>query len=222
VIGKPPAWCVAAALVAALPWRAPAQSGGDPGIPVVRRASQAYQSLSSFQATFHQHFEDKAVDQPDSKGILYQQGTNLFAMRFTDPPKDAIVADGTRLWVYTPSETPGQVLQYPLQNHPTYGTNLLGTFLDNAAERYRITYLRSEMIDGHMTDVVIMEPLETDLPFRRATIWFDRDNHMPRKLDIEESHDRNRILQLSQLQLNRPIDPSMFRCKTPLGTRIVN
>jgi chaperone LolA len=216
------AWSIGAALVAGLPANALAQSGGDAGVPVVRRASQAYQSLSSFQANFHQHFEDKAVDQPDQKGVLYQQGTNLFAMRFTDPPKDAIVSDGSKLWVYTPSETPGQVLQYPLQNHPTYGSNLLAMFLDNATDRYRITYLRSEPIDSHMTDVVLMEPLESDLPFRRATIWFDRDNHMPRKLDIEEMHDRRRILQLSQLQLNRSIDPSLFRCKTPLGTRIVN
>ncbi|MGH7524563.1 MAG: LolA family protein [Gemmatimonadales bacterium] len=186
------------------------------------RATRAYAALSSFQAAFRQHFDDKMIDQPDSRGVLYQEGKNHFAMRFTDPPKDAIVADGTKLWVYTPSETPGQVMRYPLQNHPTYGTNLLGTFLDDAVDRYRITYLQSEEIDNHMTDAVVMEPISSDLPFRRATIWFDRENSLPRRLEIEESRDHKRTLQLSQLQINRSIPPATFSCMPPKGTRIID
>jgi outer membrane lipoprotein-sorting protein len=191
----------------------------DAGVPIVKRASLAYQALSSFQALFRQQFEDRMMTVPDSRGTLYQEGKNKFAMRFSDPPSDMIIADGTSLCVYTPSETPGQVTIYPQQNHPTYGSNLLGTFLDNAADRYRITYLKSELIDNHMTDAVIMEPLANDMPFRRATIWFDRENSMPRRLDIEEMREHRRILQLTQLDLNRPIAASIFVCKTPAGTK---
>jgi outer membrane lipoprotein carrier protein len=215
-------WLVAALAVGGVCPALHAQSGGDPGIPIVARGSRAYEALTSFQATFRQHFDDKMIDQPDSRGTLYQEGKNHFAMRFTDPPQDAIIADGSKLWVYTPSETPGQVMRYPLQNHPTYGTNLLGTFLDNAVERYRITYLRSEEIDSHMTDAVVMEPIANDMPFRRATIWFDRENSLPRRLEIEESRDHKRTLQLSQLQINRSIPPSTFVCKPPAGTRIID
>lgn len=214
-------WLVAgAALVGVFP-AAHGQSG-DPGVPVVARGSRAYEALSSFQAVFRQHFDDKMIDQPDSRGVLYQEGKNHFAMRFTDPPKDAIIADGTKLWVYTPSETPGQVMRYPLQNHPTYGTNLLGTFLDDAVDRYRITYVRSEEIDSHMTDAVVMEPIANDMPFRRATIWFDRENSLPRRLEIDESRDHKRTLQLSQLQINRSIPPGTFVCRPPDGTRIID
>lgn len=215
------AWMAAGAALAGICPAAPAQSG-DPGVPVVARGSRAYEALSSFQANFRQHFEDKMIDQPDSRGILYQEGKNHFAMRFTDPPKDAIIADGTKLWVYTPSETPGQVMRYPLQNHPTYGTNLLGTFLDDAVDRYRITYLRSEAIDSHMTDAVVMEPIANEMPFRRATIWFDRENSLPRRLEIEESRDHKRTLQLSQLQINRSIPPGTFVCKPPSGTKTID
>ncbi|MGH7593550.1 MAG: LolA family protein [Gemmatimonadales bacterium] len=198
-----------------------AQSG-DPGVPVVARASRAYEALSSFEAAFKQHFDDKMIDQPDSRGTLYQEGKNHFAMRFSDPPKDAIIADGTKLWVYTPSETPGQVMRYPLQNHPTYGTNLLGTFLDDAVDRYRITYLRSEQIDNHMTDAVVMKPIASDMPFRQATIWFDRENSLPRRLEIEESRDHKRTLVLTQLQINRSIPPGTFLCRPPAGTKIID
>lgn len=212
---------LAIALGALAAARMPAQSGGDPGIAVVERAARAYQALSSFEATFHQHFDDKMVQMVDGKGTLYQEGTNHFAMRFTDPPRDAIVSDGRYLWVYTPSETPGQVMRYQLQDHPTYGSNLLGTFLDDATDRYRITYVTSESIDGHMTDAVLMEPIGTDLPFRRATIWFDRETNMPRKLEIEESRDTKRILQLSQIRINPSIPPATFVCHPPSGTKVV-
>lgn len=202
----------------------PAQAGGsDKGIPVVQRASRAYQALSSFQAQFQQHFEDKNLDMPDSKGTLYQEGKTRFAMRFTDPPKDAIVVDGTRVWMYLPSSSPGKVLRYQQPNHPTYGTNLLGTFLDNAIDRYRITYVTSEVIDGHLTDAVTMEPIANDMPFRRATIWFDRELGLPRRLDIEESRDHKRVLYLSQLVQNRSIPADIFVCdKLPKGTKIID
>lgn len=195
----------------------------DKGVPVVRNASRAYQALSSFQAQFLQHFEDKNLDLTDSKGTLYQEGKSHFAMRWIDPPKDAIVVDGTKFWVYTPSSTPGQVLRFQQPNHPTYGTNLLGTFLDNAVDRYRITYVNSEVIDGHVTDAVIMEPIANDMPFRRATIWFDRELGLPRRLDIEESRGHNRLLSLTQLRVNSPIAADIFVCgKLPKGTKIID
>lgn len=211
-----------ALLLAAAATRAQAQTPRDPGVKVVERATEAYQALSSFQATFHQHFDDKMVPMVDGRGTIYQEGKNRFAMRFADPPKDAIVSDGVHLWVYTPSENPGEALRYRLQNHPTYGSNLLATLLDDATDRYRITYLRSEEIDSHMTDAVVMEPLGNDLPFRRATVWFDRENSMPRRLEIEESRETTRTLQLSQLELNPSIPPATFVCRPPSGTRIVD
>lgn len=204
--------------------RANAQAGGGVnGVQVVRNASRAYQTLSSFQAQFEQHFEDKYVDQADSKGILYQEGKTRFAMRWTDPPKDAVVADGAKLWLYLPSSSPGKVVRYQQQASPTYGSNLLGTFLDNAVDRYRITYLKTETIEGHITDAVIMEPLANDMPFRRATVWFDRELGMPRRLDIEELRDHHRLLNLTSLRLNGSIPADIFTCgKLPKGTTIVD
>lgn len=201
-----------------------AQVGGiDKGTPVVARASRAYQALTSFEADFQQHFEDRNLDMPDSRGTLYQEGKTHFAMRFSDPPKEAIVADGTKFWIYTPSTSPGRVLRYPQPSHPTYGTNLLGTFLDNAVERYRITYVKTEEIDGHVTDAVTMEPIANDMPFRRATVWFDRDLGLPRRLDIEETHDHRRVLNLTRLRLNNDIPADIFICgRLPKGTKIID
>jgi outer membrane lipoprotein carrier protein len=194
----------------------------DIGSQVVHAASNSYRSLTNFQAEFRQHFDDKMLPEPDGRGTLYQEGKNRFAMRFSDPAGDAIVSDGNRLWVYLPSTSPGKVLRFALPSHPTYATDLLGTFLDNAADRYRITYIRAEAIDGHMTDAVLMEPTSNDMPFRRATIWFDRESHLPRRLEIEESRDHKRILELHNLQINLSIPPSTFVCNPPKSVKVVD
>ncbi len=192
------------------------------GSVVVSRATRAYQALSSFQAQFVQHYDDKYGEPtPDAKGTLYQEGKTHFAMRFSDPPKDALVADGTYFWMYLPSTSPGKVLRFPQQNHPTYGTNLLGTFLDNAVDRYRITYVTFETIDGHITDEVIMEPIANDMPFIRATIWFDRELNLPRRLDIQENRDHHRVLNLTQLRPNESIPLAIFQFNPPAGVKIV-
>jgi outer membrane lipoprotein-sorting protein len=201
--------------------RLPAQA--DKGIGIVESASRKYEALSSFQAQFRQHWDDKVpLGAEESRGTIYQEGKNRLAMRWSDPPKEAIILDGTWLWLYLPSTSPGEVKRYPQQNHPTYGSNVVGSFLDNPVDRYRITYLKSERIDGNVTDAVLMEPLpNSGLQFRRATVWFDRELGLPRRLEIEESRDHSRVLELSSFQLNRSIPPSIFTFD-PKGLRIIS
>ncbi len=201
--------------------RVAAQTGGDPGIAIVRNASRVYQALTSFEADFRLHTEDARLGDSDGKGTLAQKGKDLFALRFTDPPHDAIVIDGTYMWVYTPSSDPGQVLRMAMPTDPVYSTNLLGYFLDNPIERYRITFLRTEELDHEVTDVVELEPTTKELPFRRATIWIARGDGLPRRIDTEEPDGIKRSLVLSTVRTNRVIPPSMFAFTKPAGVRVI-
>ena len=193
---------------------------GDRGVTVAKSASRAYQALSSFQTKFRQILDGKYIGVEESSGTLYQEGKNHLAMRWSDPPKEAIVLDGTYFWMYTPSTSPGQVLQYRQQNNPTYGANVIGTFLDNPEARYRITYVNSEMIDGHITDAVIMEPITKDPNFLRATVWLDRQSGMPRRMEVQENRDNKRILHFTALLLNPSIPPAMFKFD-PTGLKVI-
>ncbi len=78
--------------------------------------ARKYQALSSSsRRNSASTFEDSSGRPArTSKGILYQEGTNKFAMRWTDPPKEAIVVDGTHVWrsIRPELKRPGQVLQY--------------------------------------------------------------------------------------------------------------
>lgn len=190
---------------------------------LIGRASQVYRSLASLRADFVQLIDNPMIDSAESKGTLIQSGDARLSMRFTDPPGEAIVIDGKHVWVYTPSTVPGQVIRMKVPSGgPVYGYNLLAWLLDRPAERYRASYLRSERIDGRVTDAVELVPAVPDLPFTRAVVWLDREDALPRKLEIHENSGATRTLRLTRLRVNESVPKQTFSFKLPEGVRVVN
>ena len=210
-------------LLSVLPSFRPSVLPAQDPLGIVRRAGSVYRGLSSLQADFVQAVEDAGLgDTLKSAGRLYQQGNNGFAMRFTDPPEDAIVIDGRYVWVYTPSSTPGQVIRMPMETDPVYGVNLLARILDRPAERYRATWLRGDSVSGRAVDVVALVPRGANLNFSRAVLWLDRDDALPRRIELEESPGVRRILTLTHLRPDAAVPPEVFEFKTPKGVRVVD
>ena len=201
----------------------PSVAAGQDAQAIIGRTARVYRSLSSLKADFVQVIDNPMIDSAESKGTLTQAGSAKLAMRFSDPPGEAIVIDGKYVWVYTPSTVPGQVvrMQSP-SGGPVYGYNLLGWFLDRPAERYRPSYLRSERVGGRMTDVVELVPTVPDMPFTKALIWVDRDNALPRRLEIHEQSGATRTLTLSNIQVNQSLPQQTFTFKVPSGARVVD
>jgi outer membrane lipoprotein carrier protein len=189
---------------------------------IIGRAARVYRSLGSLKANFVQVIDNPMIDSAESKGTLVQSGQGRLAMRFTDPPGEAVVIDGEHVWVYTPSTVPGQVLRLEVPSGPVYGYNLLAWLLERPAERYRASYLRSERLDGRTTDVIQLVPAVSDLPFDRAVVWLDREDALPRRLEIHESSGATRTLRLSHLRVNQTVPNRTFSFKVPSGVRIVD
>lgn len=190
---------------------------------VVGRAALAYRSLSALRADFDQSIENQMIGNSDSKGVLLQSGPAKLSMRFTDPPGEAIVIDGRYVWVYTPSTTPGQVLRLPVPSGgPVYGYNLLAWLLDRPTERYTSTYVRADQLDHRPMDVVEMVPTVPDMPFSRATVWIDRSDGLPRRMEIEELSGQRRTLTLHNLRVNQPVAANAFNFVVPDGVRVVD
>src|SRR6266550_951056 len=81
-------------------------------LTVLDRATSSFDTVRTLAADFVQIVDNPMLGDPDTtRGRLFQQKPNYFAMRFSDPKNDRIVADGRRLWLYTPSTTPGQVIR---------------------------------------------------------------------------------------------------------------
>lgn len=189
---------------------------------IVGRAARAYAGLSSLSADFEQRIEDSLIGTFDSRGNLVQAGQNRLAMRFADPEGDAIVIDGRQIWVYTPSTAPGQVIRMPLPNGPAYGFNVLSWILDKPAERYRMRYLRADRVGNRGVDVVELIPITAELPFSRALVWLDREDHLPRRLEITERRGGTRTITLSRVRTNETLAARAFAFDVPRGVRIVD
>jgi len=189
---------------------------------IVRRAGAVYRGLGSLQADFTQIIEDPGIgDTLRSSGKLYQAGANSFAMRFSDPPEEAIVIDGKYVWLYTPSTTPGQVIRTRMETDPVYGANLLARILDRPSERYNTTWLRSDTVGGRRVDVVAIVPRAGSLSFSKAVLWLDAEA-LPRRIELSEAQGVRRILILSQLRPNAPIERGMFEFRVPKGVRVID
>jgi outer membrane lipoprotein carrier protein len=206
-------------LLAVAPTAARAQDAN----ALVGRSSRVYRSLSSLTADFVQIIDNPMIDSAESRGTLVQAGPDKLAMRFTDPPGEAVIIDGRSVWVYTPSTTPGQVIRMSVPSGgPVYGYNMLAWLLDRPAERYTASYLRADVVGGRSMDVVELVPAVPDLPFERAVLWLDRADGIPRRLEITEHSGATRTLTLSKLRVNKSVPDSTFRFEVPSGVRVVD
>lgn len=190
--------------------------------PLVSRAGRVYRGLSSLRADFQQTIEDRMIGTQRSSGELVQAGAANLAMRFRDPKGDAIILDGTSVWLYTPSTTPGQVIRMAIPSDPVYGPNVLARILDRPTERYAIRRLRRDQLDGRAVDVVEFIPNSADPLFRRAVIWLDTESALPRRLELDEMTGVYRTLTLSRIRTNTPTTRAEFTFVVPSGTRIVD
>ena len=191
--------------------------------PALDRASTAYQALSTLSAEFQQIVVNPLVGSPDTtRGTLYLSRPNHFAMRFTDPRGDRVVADGRFLWLYTPSTTPGQVVRSPIPADGTVGPNLIGQFVERPRERYTARYLRTDTLEDGLADVVALVPREPNLPYHGAMIWVSKADGLVRQLEITETSGQKRVVILKKLRVNAGIPPREFTFAPPAGVRVVD
>jgi outer membrane lipoprotein-sorting protein len=190
---------------------------------IIGRAAKVYRSLQSLRADFVQVIDNPMIDSAESRGTLVQAGPAKLAMRFSDPPGEAIVIDGKHVWVYTPSTVPDQVVRLEVPSGgPAYGYNLLAWFLDRPSERYKPSFLRTERHGGRTLDVIQLIPAVPDLPFTKAVVWIDREDALPRRLEIHEQSGATRTLALSRIRVNQAVSKETFRFKVPDNVRIVD
>ena len=71
-------------------------------------------------------------------------------------------------------------------------------------------------------DVVELVPAVPDLPFERAVMWLDREDALPRRLEITEQCGATRTLTLSKLRANQPVPDKTFKFEVPAGVRVVD
>jgi outer membrane lipoprotein carrier protein len=192
--------------------------------PILDRASATYQTITSLSAEFVQIITNPMVGTPDTtRGRLYQMRPSRFAMRFTAPKGDRIVADGRFLWLYTPSTTPGQVIRSRIPDYGTTGPNLIGQFVEHPRERYTAQYVRADSLpDAGPVDVIRLVPKGHEQPYSEAKIWVGREDGVVHRVDIVEGPGQERTVILRNIRVNAGVPGRELTFSPPAGVRVVD
>jgi len=206
-----------------LPTFQPSNLPSQDPLPILDRASASFDTVRTLQADFVQIIDNPMLGDPDTtRGKLVQRRPNYFAMRFTEPKNDRIVADGRRLWLYTPSTTPGQVIRTAIPGTGTTGPNLIGQFVERPRERYDARYVRVDSLPDGLADVIALKPHATDLAYSDATVWIARQDGLVRRIEIVETSGQRRTITLQHLAVNKPIPAREFRFSPKAGLQVVD
>ncbi len=187
---------------------------------ILNNAGETYRQLTTLRADFTQTIANPMMGTEVTRGVLFLSPPRKFSMRFSEPPGDRIVADGTWLWLHTPSTVPDQVIRQPIPEAGPATPNLFGQFVDRPLERYTATYVGVDSVMGHAVDKVRLVPRVAGIPFRQVVISLSADG-MLRKIALVENSGQRRTLVFDSLAPNVSIAEEELIFRVPRGTRIV-
>ena len=188
----------------------------------LRRAENAYRTLTSLRAEFRQVITNPMLGGPEtSTGTLFLLKPDRFAMRFAEPEGDRLVADGEWLWAYTPSTVPGQVIRQPVPRFGAATPNLFAQFVDRPLERYTATYVGRDTVAGDEVDMVRLVPNADNLGFRQATIGISTATGMLRRVNLIEDSGQRRRLELLRIESDAEVPAAEVTFTVPRGVRVV-
>ncbi len=189
-------------------------------LSLMEEAGARYSDLRGFCADFRQVLEVPLLsDTTRSRGSLCQEAPNLFAMRFSEPEGDLLVADGEAFWVYYPSTDPRQVLRFEMEARPG-GLDFHREFLESPESKYTMEYLGTEPVNGVSSHVVSLVPTGP-AGFEGARIWLDPERSLIVQARIEMENGSVRTVSLSEIVLNPPPDPARYRFVPPEGAQVI-
>lgn len=188
---------------------------------IMEAAAARFDAIGTLCADFEQTLDVPLLRQSKTgRGHMCQRGGNLFSMRFTEPAGDLVVVDGSNVWVYYPSQDPGQVYRAPAGDLGV-GMDFQREFLQDPRGQYRATLEGREALGGSETWKIGLIP-EAEAPYSRATVWIGSDDHLLHRVVVEEENGSRRVIALSDIQVDPAVSPDVFTFTPPDGVRIVS
>jgi outer membrane lipoprotein carrier protein len=189
----------------------------------LERAVRAYKNVKTVRASFTQTITNPLLGATvNSAGELVQRRPNHVAVRFTDPAGDRIVADGSWVWFYLPSSTPGQVIRTRIAKGVSGSPDLTAQFLDTPSSRFDVTDLGREKVNGRMARVLSLVPKPgVEAQFTKAVVWVDSADALIRQFELTEPSEIVRRVTITKLTLNPAVPASAFRFTPPSGTKVI-
>jgi chaperone LolA len=188
---------------------------------LVERAALSYASARTLQAHFSQTLTNPRTGSVQSaRGEFYQQGATKFAFKFTEPGADRIIADGETIWLYFPSNAPGQALKVP--RAAGAGLDLAASILRTPRDRYRVRALSDTVAEGRSVRRLTLTPTAADAPFRTAELWIDPTDALIRRAVLAEPMGMVRTIDFTRVRVGEALPTDAFVFTAPDGVRILD
>ena len=190
--------------------------------PIVDKAVAAWAKVHSLGGTFEQTLTNPLLRSSNvARGEFRQERPNKLAIRFSDPPGDAIVADGRFLWVYLQQATPNQVIKRPASDRADVPIDV-GQFLDSPSAKYDIIAKGTENVGDRQAHVLGLTPRRgTSSLFTRATVWVDDADGLIRQFEVAEANGNTRRIRLTKLMVNPTVKATDFTFTVPKGAKVI-
>jgi outer membrane lipoprotein carrier protein len=189
---------------------------------VIDRAVAAYARLNSMRAEFQQTLTNPLTGSTQTtNGVILRKKRNLLSINFESG--DRVVADGSTLWVYLPSSTPGQVMRMPY----TGGSNAISVdpaeqFLNSPRTRFTVTSSGTATVGGRATHAVTLVPKRANANLTSAKVWIDDSDSSIRQFDVETPNGLKRHVVITTFTANPVLSISSFRFAVPKGAKVID
>lgn len=188
---------------------------------ILEGAALRYAQVTTLCADFVQELAVPLLgEERTGRGRMCQAQPDRFAMRFTEPPGDAIVADGTWVWIYYPSLDEKQVIRLPMAGSAR-SFDFHREFLHDPATKYEATYEGRDAVGDHQTHRIRLVP-RTPASYEAAVVWIDVGSPILRRVRIEDENGSVRTVTLESVELDAEIDADWFTFTPPPGAVVIS
>lgn len=199
----------------------PAMAAAQDGLEIIEIVASRYRLVGTLCADFEQHFAVPLLGtERTGSGRVCQARPNLFAMRFSDPEGDLIVADGEWVWVYLPSNDPRNVLKTPA-DESAGGRDFHREFLENPAAKYDVTYEGQDEVADRTTHRLRLVP-KVPRGYRSAILWLDDEVPVLRQIRLEEENGNVRTITFSNIEFEARPGEDFFSFTPPPGAVVIS
>ena len=191
---------------------------------MIDKAVATYNKTKTSKGTFEQAITNPLTGSTVKAVGEFQQQREpaRFSFRFVEPKGDMIIGDGKWLWVYLPSSTPGQVIKVPMTDGGAGSIDLASRFFDSPKTRFSITDAGTATVAGRAAHALMLKPKSSTEPFTQAKVWIDTTDGTLRQFETVEPSGITRLVTITAVTPNAPVDAKLFSFRPPKGARIVD
>jgi outer membrane lipoprotein-sorting protein len=192
------------------------------GADIVDRLQNKFENLKTLSARFvRKHYWKIMNQKSEIDGRLYVERPRRF--RF-ESRKQTVVTDGETAWNYAPANEQVLISDYnAVEKDKSYEKLLFDLILlGGYAQSYAPNFVGEARIDGKSCHIVELIAKLEDTYIHRIQLWIDKREWLVRQIEYHNLHDDTTTFELSELVVDKKLDPDKFLFRIPKNVETID